>query len=1044
MADELTQRVISIILRAENQMNADVDAAAGKLQGLSATAQQVGRSMQVIGGSMMLAGAGLAAGIGVAVKAAADYGQATTALVTGAGESQSAIAGVSDAILKMAPAIGSGPTQLAQGLYMIESAGFHGAAGLEVLQDSAMAAKVGLADQATVADATTSALNAYGLGADQAQHVTDQLLQTVSMGKMHMQDLAGSIGTVLPAAAAAGVGLDQVGAALATMTEQGTDTSTAATYLRMALLRMQDVTGPGQKALESIGLTAQQMGNVLTTQGLLPALQLLQEHLDEHLPEGSAAANAALTTLFGGVRSGQVVLELANGHLAQFSQNLQAMDQASANGGRTMQGWATIQGTAAQQFSQLSATVQVAAIQLGNAFIPALEHLAAIVLPMVAGIGNFAKAHADLTAKLAIGTAAALLIGGAFLLLSGTVTIIGAAFTAVLIPVIGAVITAIVGLGAPVLTAVTLIGALYDAWAHNWLGIHDIVASVVNAISSTLVKFLDWLANIGILPQSWKDALLEFPAQVAGAVSGAAAAVSGFVSTTAGSAGGFLGNIFSPTTTGNPFNLNAALAASGFDMSTLSGAAAGAGEATLGATPDTSGIDDMGDAAGAAGEKLSSLASATESVVTSMQSLISKGISSFAALAPGLNPDLLKPGANGPFEAFGRLADVAENLGKRMDQAGAPEHYVMKGHREVLEKGAQEVDTARWAATLTDQAGVSLQQAAAAAGMDIQSYARMVTTKFQEGLVMDPDVLRWINQKQLAQMYQTQSEAELQQHTLASQIIGNNPAALAEGLAAKGFTLDPATTAMLAQAAKDNTLQELKSTTGTELPKIAAAVTAGADQIVNQLAGRNTPATTAAGQASQAGPVSPLPASTMYASVPATVTAPIAPGGLSAMVTPPPASALLPPNMGSALLPPNMGSALPSTYLPLVLPDSTGAQIADAVKACFLPGHGPTAAQAGGWTGPTIGANPWAPLPGLSPAPQPFGQIGATGVAGATTNTFTVTVSPGAVQVSGHGGPDSQDLAQQVGETVAQALQAFVQSARRAVGGAASGAPGNP
>src|SRR4029077_601780 len=129
-------------------------------------------------------------------KMAGDFQQSMTQLVTGAGESQANIALVSKGILDMASQVGVSAQDLAGGMYMVESAGFHGAAGLNVMKIAAQGAKVGGADMATMANALTSALNAYHLPASQAVNVTNDLVATVAAGKMRMQDLAAGIGTV--------------------------------------------------------------------------------------------------------------------------------------------------------------------------------------------------------------------------------------------------------------------------------------------------------------------------------------------------------------------------------------------------------------------------------------------------------------------------------------------------------------------------------------------------------------------------------------------------------------------------------------------------------------------------------------------------------------------------------------------------------------------------------------------------------------------------------------------------------------------------------
>src|SRR5438309_10257111 len=92
-----------------------------------------------------------------------------------------------------------------------------------------------MADQAVVADALTTAMNAYHMPASAATAVTSQLIATVAAGKTHMQDLAGSMGTIVPIAAALHVPFQQITAAMATMTVQGTDVATSATSLRFLL-----------------------------------------------------------------------------------------------------------------------------------------------------------------------------------------------------------------------------------------------------------------------------------------------------------------------------------------------------------------------------------------------------------------------------------------------------------------------------------------------------------------------------------------------------------------------------------------------------------------------------------------------------------------------------------------------------------------------------------------------------------------------------------------------------------------------------------------
>lgn len=126
--------------------------------------------------------------------------------------------------------------EAAKALYQIVSAGHDGANGMKILEVSAKAATGGLTETATAADAITTILNAYGMQADKAKSVSDKLFTTVRLGKTTFGELGTSIAQAAPIAASFGISLDDVLAAVATITKQGVPTSEAMTKIRAAIL----------------------------------------------------------------------------------------------------------------------------------------------------------------------------------------------------------------------------------------------------------------------------------------------------------------------------------------------------------------------------------------------------------------------------------------------------------------------------------------------------------------------------------------------------------------------------------------------------------------------------------------------------------------------------------------------------------------------------------------------------------------------------------------------------------------------------------------
>lgn len=176
--------------------------------------------------------------------------------------------------------------EAAKALYEIVSAGHDGADGMKILEVAAKSAIGGLTETATAADAITTILNAYNLSADKASSVSDQLFTTVRLGKTTFGELGSSIAQVAPIAAAYGIGIDEVLAAVASLTKQGTPTAEAMTKIRVAIQgtanELGDAAFQGRTFQEALQLindkadgSASKMKEMLgTDEGLAAALAL--------------------------------------------------------------------------------------------------------------------------------------------------------------------------------------------------------------------------------------------------------------------------------------------------------------------------------------------------------------------------------------------------------------------------------------------------------------------------------------------------------------------------------------------------------------------------------------------------------------------------------------------------------------------------------------------------------------------------------------------------------------------------------------------------
>lgn len=147
--------------------------------------------------------------------------------------------GISQSVFNLSKITPDNPQKLANAYYQIVSAGYDGAAGLQLLETSAKAAVAGVTDTITAADGLTTILNAFQIDASESETVADALFNTVKLGKTNFSELASSISQVAPIAAASNIPLNQILSTIASLTKQGVPTAQATTQIRAAIVGLQ-------------------------------------------------------------------------------------------------------------------------------------------------------------------------------------------------------------------------------------------------------------------------------------------------------------------------------------------------------------------------------------------------------------------------------------------------------------------------------------------------------------------------------------------------------------------------------------------------------------------------------------------------------------------------------------------------------------------------------------------------------------------------------------------------------------------------------------
>lgn len=340
----MDQTILDIIIRGKDEFSKVAKSTSSSMSG-----------MQKVATTVAAASTAALVGFGVAsVKMAGDFQQQMIRIVTTAGESQKNLQSDAKGVLAVSVATATSTEQLTQGLYTINSAGYHGAAGLTVLKAAAEGARSENAELGTVTNALTTILNDYHLRANQSVGVTNQMIAAVSAGKMNFQDFAGSLSAVLPVANAAHLSFAQVGGAVATMTAQGMSAQQATQDLANTIRALQNPNQVAINEMQQLGLDSNQVSLQLGKKGLTGTLDTLTQAITSHMgPAG--------TVIMDAFNKSKSAAQDANIMLSKLPASIQGVAKSYLDGSTSEAAWrldmqmmTPLQRNLAQQFATVA------------------------------------------------------------------------------------------------------------------------------------------------------------------------------------------------------------------------------------------------------------------------------------------------------------------------------------------------------------------------------------------------------------------------------------------------------------------------------------------------------------------------------------------------------------------------------------------------------------------------------------------------------------------------------------------------------------------
>jgi len=414
---------------------------------ISAANAQLKTTASTLTNISVAAGAAAAAGVlalGQMSGAVAEYsknlGNVGTLLE---GDVKRQISDFDEQIRALSPELGSAAKNT-DALYQALSAGAAPAKAVGLVTEAAKTARAGLADTFQVVDAGTTIMNTFGSQIGSTQEIFDQMFQVVKLGKITIDQYAGSISGVVSTAATAGVKLSDLNAAISTLTAGGISADESVTALNQMILSIIKPSEGAAKMAEQLGI--QFNLTALQSKGLVEFMQELRDATGGNIEK--------MTEFFPNIRALKGALALTGEQMQKFVANAQKMENSV---GSVDKAFATATDNYAGHIDKMTETYNRFVLNAGKALEGFFDPLVQIGTIMLEFLNNNATLVAGMT-----------LVGTAIAGLTAVVT----------------------GLGAALATFALSWGAIQTAFATT-------AAFVTTVLGPALLAIAPWVAGIG-------------------------------------------------------------------------------------------------------------------------------------------------------------------------------------------------------------------------------------------------------------------------------------------------------------------------------------------------------------------------------------------------------------------------------------------------------------------------------------------------------------------------------------------------------------------
>jgi TP901 family phage tail tape measure protein len=523
----MATKSLDIIIKAHDRASKEFKQLRRDLDALN----QAGSNMQDLGAGFLAFGASLSAGLGMAIKSAADLETAVAKVASVMERSAGDWADITEVAREFGRTTTHSAVESAEALQVVAQYGYKLADAQKIVATTLKLSTAQQYDLAHTTDIVISTFKNFEKQGYSVAKIADILSQSSNISSASMDKFRYSLKYTAPVANALGITLEDMVAQLSLLYDAGLPAETAGTSLRMAYQRLLDPTKKAENALKSYGIALKDVN---------PETRKMADIIDT-LNKAGVSTND-IFTIFG--------VETAPAMLAMMDRGGDALrnyeKQLKSAGGSMEKMYKVQMSTLNSQLAILKNNFTDLGISLGMTLLPSIKRLVAFTQKLVNSLNGMSEGTRQVLAySLVAGAGLSLLAGfvlyagGAFLIAVASVKEFVALMKGVAKVVknwkwvqtlgqwLGKLRTAFSGFGqimAPVFNwvskipvigwilvgVIALLSSFYLAWKNNWLGVRDTLSSVwqwivgvwdqiVQSCSEFVSGIMDWISQLDIM-----------------------------------------------------------------------------------------------------------------------------------------------------------------------------------------------------------------------------------------------------------------------------------------------------------------------------------------------------------------------------------------------------------------------------------------------------------------------------------------------------------------------------------------------------------------